>query len=456
MASKKRQQRQLQRRRRIERDASTRTATDSTSDIGGEKPRGNQPNTKKGKELARNQTKSDTGNGSFAAEHSLADFVWSRASTWWRQNALFVVNSTDYSFSPKAPTAASAVAIVGVLVASLMVGNHDALKQVMTINHASITTVVIASLFVSVVLPFVLLKIRSNPSRIDETRAQNDGAENTIGNDSIEKPEGIDDEFSTIRPLGLKRPSMDAAEDETMGGFERNSPPPTSKLAASVDVRIKLAEWLPFGLRHTSDLNLVFSTDVDGRSLQTLYHKLGATSSNHTILLLEAFSPGSSAPLIVGMYASHRWHFSSKIYGNGQSFLFRMLPSEGDDTAESGADKGQQSECWKWTPMAALASSTDSKHSTSSSNSGNNNNENALALWETFQRSNHDCLRLGIGASGVGAGLSLNHDLTRGDSCRAVGFDNEPLVEHSGGGAFDVGLVEVYQLVREIDGRPIR
>jgi len=373
MPSKKRQQRLLQRRRRIARDASTKTATDSTSDVAGEN---NQPSTRKGKELGRNQTRSDKGNGGFAAEHSLGDFVWSQPSTWWRQNALFVINSTDSSFSPKTPTAASAVAIVGVLVASLVVGNYDSLKQVITMKSASISTVVVALVVVSVVLP---LRIHDNASRIDETKTLNDGVENTIGNESIEKPEGIDDEFSTIRPLGLKRPLMDATQDETMGGFERNSPPPTPKLAVSEDVRIKLAEWLPFGLRHTSDLNLVFSTDVDGRSLQTLYHKLGATSSNHTILLLEAFSPASSVPSIIGMYASHRWHSSSKIYGNGQSFLFRMLPSEGDGTAGSGADKGQQSECWKWTPPAALASSSESKHPISSNN--NNDTDRYIGIY---------------------------------------------------------------------------
>jgi hypothetical protein len=54
------------------------------------------------------------------------------------------------------------------------------------------------------------------------------------------------------------------------------------------------------------------------------------------------------------------------------------------------------------------------------------------------------------------AGLRLNEDLTIGESSPAAGFENEPLhgVGVGNGGIFDVGLVEVYGLVRQIDGRP--
>ena len=53
-----------------------------------------------------------------------------------------------------------------------------------------------------------------------------------------------------------------------------------------------------------------------------------------------------------------------------------------------------------------------------------------------------------------GSGLRLNEDLTRGSSDKARGFNNEPLAgeDHR---EFDVGVVEVYQLVREIDDKPI-
>lgn len=54
-----------------------------------------------------------------------------------------------------------------------------------------------------------------------------------------------------------------------------------------------------------------------------------------------------------------------------------------------------------------------------------------------------------------GAGLRLNEDLTKAESSSAAGFDNEPLLPGSGG-MFEVGLVEIYQLVRQMDGVPIR
>ena len=60
---------------------------------------------------------------------------------------------------------------------------------------------------------------------------------------------------------------------------------------------------------------------------------------------------------------------------------------------------------------------------------------------------------MGGGKDGTN-GLRLNEDLTRGSSGNSVTYNNKPL----GGddlSEFDVGLVEVYQLVRSVDGQPI-
>ena len=54
-----------------------------------------------------------------------------------------------------------------------------------------------------------------------------------------------------------------------------------------------------------------------------------------------------------------------------------------------------------------------------------------------------------------GSGLRINEDLTKGESSTAAGFDNDPLLP-AAGGMFEVGLVEVYQLVRQMDGVPAR
>jgi len=261
---------------------------------------------------------------------------------------------------------------------------------------------------------------------------------------------------------------------------------PKPVLACSTDVRIKLAEWLPFGLRYTSDLSLVFSTSLHGRSLPTLYDKLSETSSKHTVMLIEVVLPAGGMPslesrLIIGMYASEPWRSSPKIYGNGQCFLFRFVVRSGGDLGDKSenAENGPQgdvagkilgnfssagsslldSEHWKWTPPPAPPSNTRIDHLDNSNRNIYNNN--TIALWETFQRSDKDSLRMGISEDGVDAGLLLNFDLTKGASHRAVGFDNDPLVMKNdttkeAATPFDVGLVEVYQLVREFDGLPIR
>jgi hypothetical protein len=76
------------------------------------------------------------------------------------------------------------------------------------------------------------------------------------------------------------------------------------------------------------------------------------------------------------------------------------------------------------------------------------------ALVETFQVSTTNFLSLGGNDEG-GAGLRLNEDLTKAESSRADGFENEALLPDAGG-MFEVGLVEVYQLVRQMDGVPVR
>ena len=130
---------------------------------------------------------------------------------------------------------------------------------------------------------------------------------------------------------------------------------------ATTLVRKKLAEWLPYGLRYTSDLQLVYSTNIHGRSLGMFYDCLAeerqqqqyissipssTLKSNHTILLMEVLLPatppsssttmvttttGKKKRLTVGMYASQRWHRTNKVYGDGRCFLFRIAEEETED-----------------------------------------------------------------------------------------------------------------------------
>lgn len=468
MPSKKRVRRQLQRKRRLPQDvsafASSQTKTEGT-DV-----------------TAKNETVIVRNPNSISGHSFLGSVM-----AWIHTSGGAFLRSTESN-----PSVTSLSAIVSVLGVSLVVGNYkDWWKQGMAIHTSaasssnSVVVMLCAAVSVSVGLPFLLWWILGSTSRRGRIREGEDGR-NT--NTNIKSCEGIleeeptsvddddDDEFSRIRPLGLKRP-LEATDSSNKEGndndYGSDAIVAQPQLATSQVVRTKLAEWLPFGLRYTSDLNLVFSTHVHGRSLQTLYHRLDTTSSTHTILLAEAFAQGTpsmdTATTIVGMYASQRWHSSRNLYGDGRSFLFRMvLPAEAkEEDTTTNEPTVSRYDCWKWTPLTLPAShsSTSKRQRDDHAKNHLQHHENDLSLWETFQRSNHDRLSLGIGASGVGAGLQFNHDLTLGESHPAVGFDNEPLVSEVGGGdasntakgvTFDVGLVEVYQLVREIDGRPIQ
>jgi hypothetical protein len=228
-------------------------------------------------------------------------------------------------------------------------------------------------------------------------------------------------EIPSVNPLGLVMPSEQAMIEEKE---------PIPSLARSSLARNKLAEWLPLSLRFTK-LDLVFSTNHHGRTLENFYRCTG--NSKHTIMLVE---PLNYPDVIVGCYASHNWHPDSKVYGDGSCFMFRIMLQE-------DADSSKESICWKWQyPNSTnLEAEDDEDHIVN----------NARAILQQYQVGTKDYISMG-GNSYGGAGLRLNEDLTKGESSKATGFDNSPLAFDE---MFEVGQVEVYQLVRAIDLVPI-
>lgn len=287
-------------------------------------------------------------------------------------------------------------------------------------------------------------------------RAQSNYDENAADADG-----GADDEIDfyldQIEPLDLVIPLP-----PTDPNRERVIP----RLAASNFVRTKIAEWLPLSLRFTK-LDLVYSTSYHGRTLENLYRCVA--KSRHTILILEPFEDRGkrdTSRYLVGMYASEIWHPSSRVYGDGRSFLFRIdtddEKGECNDNDNAGKEKEhkENSKSWKWHPSDMLdfgtsASSFDNDDSQSNSIFASLQlASSTTALLETFQVSRNEFLSLGGNEHG-GAGLRLNEDLTKGESSCADGFDNEPLLPKASG-LFEIGIVEVYQLVRQMDGVPVR
>lgn len=197
-------------------------------------------------------------------------------------------------------------------------------------------------------------------------------------------------------------------------------------LAQRKDIRTSpLLSWLPPTLRDTK-LDLIYSTSVHGRSIQRLYDCCSKTK--RTIMLVEVLTTGA----IIGVYATQAWHIDSRVYGDGNCFVFRLSPNP---------------ICYKWSPP-------------SSTHQGNSSNRSIFdqdletqALWERFMVGKHNAISIGANKT-AGSALRLNEDLTRGESSVALGYQNEPL---AGGGVidFEVGKVEVYRFIRNVDGLPI-
>jgi TBC1 domain family member 24 len=250
------------------------------------------------------------------------------------------------------------------------------------------------------------------------------------------------------RPLGLVHPQP--LPPDTYGNPGENV---EAILAQSAQVRQHIAQWLPLTVRLTN-LNLLYSTSYHGRTLERFYDRV--KYSRHTIVICEVLlkPPQQLQPndesssvheqpksCIIGMYASQVWRISTQVYGDGGCFLFRLEPN---------------AMCWKWQPNRTTGSPTSS-HQTNILDQVDFDcdDNNKTALLEQFMVGTKDYISMGGNPDGT-CGLRINEDLTKGESSTADGFNNEPLQgADQSSSLFEIGLVEVYGLVRQIDGRPV-
>ena len=186
------------------------------------------------------------------------------------------------------------------------------------------------------------------------------------------------------------------------------------KLAKRTDIRSNLSKWLPTVLK-TTKLDLIYSTEVHGRSFAAFYKECRRTK--HTIILVEAISGSKTA--IVGMFASHAWVVSPSSYGDGECFLFQVYPDP---------------KCYNWVPDF----SDDTEHQ---------------AVREQFMVARNEFIAMGANPEGTN-GLRLDNDLNSGESYPTLGFENESLLG-VGRERFEIGVMEVYRLMREVDGKAV-
>jgi len=186
--------------------------------------------------------------------------------------------------------------------------------------------------------------------------------------------------------------------------------------------RVVLAKWLPPLLQSTK-LELIYSSNHHGRSLEMFYRCCSA--ARHTITIMEVLGTDT----VIGMYATQTWHNNPDGYGDGECFLFRLTPKP---------------ECFKYKVGESHLTSFDS---------GELENVSRLDDAGQLMISSGAFISMGVGQGGA-SGLRLNEDLTRGSTSKSIGFDNEELIAE-GVEVFEVGLVEVYRFIREVDNRPV-
>ena len=210
-----------------------------------------------------------------------------------------------------------------------------------------------------------------------------------------------------------------------MGFVEKEIP---IVLAKNASIRFSLNEFLPFAFQSTK-LELIYSSNVHGRSVEMFYKH--CAKAKHTITLVEVLNTGAT----IGMFATDTWHKSSKVYGDGECVLFRLKPDP---------------VCFHWTHDLTTMGLKNSDEGDADSIDDEIKAEAAIGQ---FMISRENFISMGSNENGC-SGLRLNEDLSKGSSSKARGFNNEPLAGKDLP-EFDVGLVEVYRLLREMDGKAI-
>ena len=203
-------------------------------------------------------------------------------------------------------------------------------------------------------------------------------------------------------------------------------------LAKHASERLSMAESLPFAYKSTK-LELIYSSNVHGRSLDMFYKH--CARAKHTITLIEVLNTGAT----IGMFATETWHKSSKVYGDGECVLFRLKPDPVSFNWARDITKSMR--------ILNLGSDDDDDID------NNAYDIKSEAMLAQFMISRENFISMGGNEDGT-SGLRLNEDLSQGSSSKARGFNNEPLAGKDIS-EFDVGLVEVYHLLREMDGKAI-
>lgn len=168
--------------------------------------------------------------------------------------------------------------------------------------------------------------------------------------------------------------------------------------------RINLRTWLPDILKHTTKLDLIYSTNYHGRTLESLYNK--CSKNKYTLTLIQVIETGG----VIGFFVSRPWK-RNLADCSGECFLFSLSPIAG---------------CYKWKYLEK--------------------SEQITMIGQD------DYLGMGLNKNGS-CGFRMNEDLTEGESYSSEIFGNVPLAGDDVK-EFEIGIVEVYQFLRIADEKP--
>ena len=234
--------------------------------------------------------------------------------------------------------------------------------------------------------------------------------------------------------------------DSTIGLVEEGEVPIV--LAKHAAERHALALWLPTSLTSTK-LEIIYSSSVHGRTLERLYHHCSTSKTRFTITLFEVLGKnGPGGPIVIGMFANQVWR-PNFFGGDGNCFLFRLRPNP---------------RCFKWTNLTHSQSSAAQQQQQNDLSAESSASFDSVSSVENNQRyfadqimvSGNDFISLGVGNDGA-SGLRVNEDLTKGSSSPAMGMGTgqESLLGNDSQ-VFEIGLVECYRFVREVDGGVVK
>jgi hypothetical protein len=226
--------------------------------------------------------------------------------------------------------------------------------------------------------------------------------------------------------------------DSTLGFVQKDISIVLAKHAAE---RHALALWLPSSLTSTK-LDIIYSSSVHGRTLERFYHHCAASKARYTLTLFEILG---KRDIVIGMFATTTWR-SNFVGGDGNCFLFRLRPNP---------------RCFKWVNLSHSGKpppESDLPAEPSLSFDSASSVENSQGYFaDQIMVTSSDFISMGIGGDGA-SGLRVNEDFTKGSSSPAMhgmGTGQESLLGDDSQ-VFEIGLVECYRFVREVDGGVVK